>query len=605
MLSTGIGQKDKMMFSVIVPCHNTFGRESNFQETLSKIDTNIVQLIVVFDNLDEKSQSRIEQILDNFPELQLDLVKGKFGSPGAARNAGLKIAKQDWVVFWDFDDLPNFQAVKSGIELAILHNYDCVVGGYKTIRVDQKGAEHIHHLNSNYLDQISLNPGIWRFAFSRNILSNHLFPEISMAEDQVLLGKIIMKSPLILVSDQIFYSYFIGDDNQVTRQKHLFSDLLISSEILLKELENAQNLNKTFVSRLVLRQLITATLRGNGKVKLLSALKFLRNISLLRSAVKRQKDSRNILHLTGGLGNQLFQFAAAFSLTGGKGFSIETQLGKPRLNFAGEPEIFSFSLINTWKLTQNFCFNNFYSKISGFKLRTGIIPTRLEELPLVSQSMSAIINMLMSIAYKKRLKVIASKGVGYCDVRFESDQSTYLIGYFQSWRWAYEPRVLNQLKLLSPIDRSVDLEYWHHLSKSEKPLVVHFRLGDYKLEDSFGIPELEYYENAIQQAWKSGNFNKIWIFSDEIDSAKERFNLKELEMARWIDTSKESSANALEIMRFGAGYVIANSSFSWWAAVLSHSENPGVIAPYPWFKSLEEPLDLIPKNWTRIAAWNQ
>lgn len=605
MLSTGIGQKNRMKFSIIVPCHNTFGRESNFQETLSKIDSDIVQLIVVFDNLDEKSQSRIVQILDVYPNLEPNLVKGNFGSPGAARNAGLEIARHDWIVFWDFDDLPNFHAVRNGIELAVLNNYDCVVGGYKTIRADQNGAEDSNHLNSNYLDQISFNPGIWRFAFSRKVISTYLFPEISMGEDQVFVGRILMTLPLILVSDQIFYSYFIGDENQVTRQKHLFSDLLISSELLLKELDNAQNVNKKFVSRLVLRQLMTAILRGNGKVKLLSALKLLRNTSLVRFAVKRQRESRNILHLTGGLGNQLFQFAAALSLTGGRGFSIETQLGKPRLNFAGEAEIFSFSLINTWKVTKDFNFNYLYSKISGYKLRTGIVSSRFEKFSLVRRSTTMAINTLMSVAHRKRLKVISAIGVGYCDVQLQSNRSTYLIGYFQSWRWANEPRVLNQLKLLTPLDRSADLEYWHQLSKTEKPLVVHFRLGDYKLEDSFGIPDLGYYEIAIQRAWNSGNFNKIWVFSDEIDAAKKRFNLEELEMARWIDTAEESSANALEIMRFGAGYVIANSSFSWWAAFLSHSENPDVIAPFPWFKSLEEPLDLIPKNWTRIAAWNK
>jgi glycosyltransferase involved in cell wall biosynthesis len=594
-----------MKFSIVIPCHKTFDRESNFIKTLATIDGEFVQIVVVFDNLDGNSENRLVQILDKYPKLKFDIVKGKFGSPGAARNAGLEKTLHEWIVFWDFDDLPNFRDFKNAIELAILNNYDCVVGGYKEIRLDKNCTEVDHKFKSNYLDQISLNPGIWRFAFSKKLITGEQFPSISMAEDQVFIGRVLMKSPLILVCNEIFYSYFIGDENQVTRQRNLFSDLLISSSLLIKEIANPRNTNKTFVSRLVLRQLTTATLRGTWSVKIRSILQFLVNPTILRLAIKKQNGSGNILHLTGGLGNQLFQYAAALALTGGKGFSIETKLGKPRVNSAGEAEILSFGLVNTWKTSTNLDSKSLLSKVTGFKLRMGITSTQLEKIVAMKRTMDFLINTLMSCAYRKRLKTVSATGVGYCDIQFGSDHVTYLIGYFQSWRWAHEPRVLNQLKLLKPLDWDANLDYWQRLAKVENPLIVHFRLGDYKKEDNFGIPSLTYYKEAIEQAWISGKYEKIWIFSDEIDLAKERFKIKVLNDARWINTSKDSSANALEIMRLGAGYVIANSSFSWWAAFLSHSENPEVIAPSPWFKNLEEPLDLIPKNWTRKAAWNK
>jgi hypothetical protein len=594
-----------MKFSIVIPCHKTFDRESNFIKTLTTIDGEFVQIVVVFDNLDSNSENRLLEILEKYPKLKFDIVKGKFGSPGAARNAGLEKTLHDWIVFWDFDDLPNFRDFKNAIELAILNNYDCVVGGYKEIRLDKNCAEVDHKLKSNYLDQISLNPGIWRFAFSKKLITGEQFPSISMAEDQVFIGRVLMKSPLILVCDEIFYSYFIGDENQVTRQRHLFSDLLISSSLLIKEMANPKNTNKTFVSRLVLRQLTTATLRGAWRVKIRSILQFLVNPTVLRLAIKKQKGSGNILHLTGGLGNQLFQYAAALSLTGGRGISIETKLGKPRVDSAGEAEIFSFKLLNTWKTSRNFNSRFFLSKVSGYKLRTGITSTRLEKISGIRQVMSFINNTLMSAAYRKRVKSISSTGVGYSDIQLSSDEVAYIVGYFQSWRWAMEPRVLNQLKLFKPLDWNTNLDYWLEMSKKEKPLIVHFRLGDYKNEDNFGIPNLKYYQDSIELAWNSGKYEKIWIFSDEIDLAKERFKINVLNDARWINTSNESSANALEIMRLGAGYVIANSSFSWWAAFLSHSENPEVIAPTPWFKNLEEPLDLIPEKWTRKAAWGE
>jgi len=55
-------------------------------------------------------------------------------------------------------------------------------------------------------------------------------------------------------------------------------------------------------------------------------------------------------------------------------------------------------------------------------------------------------------------------------------------------------------------------------------------------------------------------------------------------------------------MRFGKGYIIANSTFSWWGARLSYEEEPDVIVPKPWFAQAEVPIDLIPSNWEELSA---
>ena len=49
-----------------------------------------------------------------------------------------------------------------------------------------------------------------------------------------------------------------------------------------------------------------------------------------------------------------------------------------------------------------------------------------------------------------------------------------------------------------------------------------------------------------------------------------------------------------------SNFILANSSFSWWAAYLSNNVNKLVVAPAKWFNVNIDTSDLIPKEWIRI-----
>ena len=62
-------------------------------------------------------------------------------------------------------------------------------------------------------------------------------------------------------------------------------------------------------------------------------------------------------------------------------------------------------------------------------------------------------------------------------------------------------------------------------------------------------------------------------------------------------------SESLMLMSKGAAIVIANSSYSWWAAKLS-SNGCIIIAPSKWYQGMKDPLDLIPEDWTKIeSSW--
>jgi hypothetical protein len=133
----------------------------------------------------------------------------------------------------------------------------------------------------------------------------------------------------------------------------------------------------------------------------------------------------------------------------------------------------------------------------------------------------------------------------------------------------------------------------------EEPIVIHMRFGDYRLENSFGLLTPKYYQESVRELWESGLYKTLWVFSDEIDEARKYLQGVDINEIRYISDVANSSAQTLEAMRLGKGYVIGNSSFSWWAARLSRNQNAKVIAPTPWFIGQNEPIELIPPNWVR------
>ena len=206
--------------------------------------------------------------------------------------------------------------------------------------------------------------------------------------------------------------------------------------------------------------------------------------------------------------------------------------------------------------------------------------------------------MLISSKFKDAIKFWSATNLGFEKVP-NSKVSQYIFGYFQTFRFASDEQVKDTLKKFSTSSDAIS--HCKQLSLSEKPFVVHVRLSDYYLESKFGVLSVNYYESAISLMIKKFSFNNIWVFSDEIEKAKLIIPEPYLSLCRWIDDNTESSAETLEKMRLGSGYIIGNSTFSWWGAFLSYSVDPPVIAPNPWFIGTEDPKDLIPSTWLLIS----
>jgi len=314
------------------------------------------------------------------------------------------------------------------------------------------------------------------------------------------------------------------------------------------------------------------------------------------------KRNQIIIFLTGGLGNQLFQLANALTLDPKREVHLEWTLGKPRCNLQGFPDITDFQLPERVQLLPASKHSWLTSKAAGYILRSSISPKRWETSSVVQATLNIVANTIFSIYFKKLIRYKSGFGIGYSPISITCFKS-FVIGYFQTYKFINQKSVYAEMKELRPRVSNKEIDIFRELAKVEVPIIAHFRFGDYRNEKTFGIPDGTYYQRSLNEMVMTNPNSKIWVFSDEKSEAEKVFPSEFNSKTRWITDNQFSPAETLELMRLGTAYVIANSTFSWWAAILSITDNPYVICPDPWFKLEPEPLDLIPPSWTRVSAW--
>lgn len=304
---------------------------------------------------------------------------------------------------------------------------------------------------------------------------------------------------------------------------------------------------------------------------------------------------RTWVSLTGGLGNQLFQYAAANSINSDH-ITLVSRFGMPRTT-DGKPDLLFYKMPEHVMYEDKSNDPIFFRKVVGYILRVGIKSKKFERIKAVKDLINLSARLLISMRLGAWLTINVGRDVGFSQIDTKS-RKILLIGYFQTFQFMEIPNVARALQELELRAKPAILLEHEILAREEIPLVVHVRLGDYRLEQNFGMLSENYYKN-VEELWALGKFKKIWLFSDEPEVALSRIPNNLRNQVRIIRDEKETSATTLELMRLGAGYLIANSSLSWWGAMLSRNDNPVVVAPTPWFRSMAEPKQLVPEQWIR------
>lgn len=296
--------------------------------------------------------------------------------------------------------------------------------------------------------------------------------------------------------------------------------------------------------------------------------------------------------LYGGLGNQLFQIGRAISQNNFEKIEVLLDYGNYRMNSDGLPEIASFA----WPTNLRFCKhrkrNIFAQKLLNYAIRL----STSEHRKFMKGNVQFWLNVFLTLNLKRVVRVKIANGIGFCDL--DGERYSLHIGYFQSYKFIKNMEIIRDVKLKN---YSQNLLSNINLLRAQDPIILHIRLGDYKNNPQFGVLGEEYYLQSINILMDVAYYRKIWVFSDDIHMTKKYFkNLANDFQLRFISTEELNTSETFELMRHGSRYVIANSTFSWWAAFLTVNENAKVIAPVPWFSMMKDPVDILPLTWKKL-----
>lgn len=202
-------------------------------------------------------------------------------------------------------------------------------------------------------------------------------------------------------------------------------------------------------------------------------------------------------------------------------------------------------------------------------------------------------------------RIFESGTVGHNDKLLTLKKPVHVHGYFQSFEYFRTisdtfPKLQARHCLATSWSRTIADEM---RQTSGRNIGVHVRRGDYQNESlTLGLLDDGYYSRALNLL-NVNSEDVVWIFSDTPEVAERLFLNTQIDSTvNFATPPKESGpVESLFLLSQMTSLVIANSSFSWWAATLG-SDKSLVVAPRPWFRSLGEPLKVRDPKWVAIES---
>ena len=291
-----------------------------------------------------------------------------------------------------------------------------------------------------------------------------------------------------------------------------------------------------------------------------------------------------ILKLQGGLGNQMFQYAFASILAKNNNTTVlldNSFFNRLKKTLGFTPRIFELAIFkNMYVIASNKKINSFYhlSNFNKVKRKLGLNFPKIYNEP--------------SFNFQEDALSIKSP--------------VYINGYFQSFKYLLGHEDFIRQLFSFPIDTLDEINKELLIKiKSTNSIAIHIRRGDY-INDVItsqyhGSCSLDYYLEAIKLLTSENNDYTLVFFSDDSDWVKKELN--DLPYSKIIVGHNKDGNSWKDMLLMSSCHhnIIANSSFSWWAAWLNINPEKTIVAPKSWFADSDrDTTDLIPSQWIRL-----
>jgi hypothetical protein len=284
------------------------------------------------------------------------------------------------------------------------------------------------------------------------------------------------------------------------------------------------------------------------------------------------------VRLFGGLGNQLFQYMAGRSLAIDRNCDLHIDSSWLRDGYTHEK-----STISEFKF--------FLPDYIHEKKHRNLLHLYFERFVTVASRNSAFLARL--------LRIHAPKSVGFEDLS-ELNMGTQLRGYYQSPRYfkkLADSGVISEdsFELLEPSQQFDSITV--QLQKSGY-IAIHVRGGDYLHNNSgYILLTKEYYLNAFSLLnSKYGDLPK-WVFTDDEKHARNLF--ASIPNLNFFDNKAMTAAETMILMSRADAIICANSTFSYWASLIS-GKTSSIVVPRSWMEKTIQPEDFFPAGWQII-----
>jgi hypothetical protein len=280
--------------------------------------------------------------------------------------------------------------------------------------------------------------------------------------------------------------------------------------------------------------------------------------------------------LGGGLGNQIFQYAAVKSIANRQG-------SQPIFDIRGLENAHhgQKSLITNLDFPENF--SSSYVRMLFWRILLRITKNRINT--------------------RQKIGIYVASTLGYEDLGdLDLHRFRYLEGFFITHKFLLELQSSKLLLEISPKNPTSWFLEQLELIQDKRVCGIHIRRGDYLLSwQDYGILGEAYYRDAILNLSSDSQVEEFWIFTDSPIPAEKLMQSCDLKNYRIVDQPKDANDAESLVLLSNCEYIIcANSTFSMSAAIFSEAKE--IIVPDIFYRNIPMPSELYLESWVRVKS---